>query len=45
MTTRQRIEAKGYTVTYHLSGWIEAYKAGQSLKALTITGLLKLTRG
>ena len=44
MTTRQRIERKGYIVTYHLTGWIEAYKEGTSLKALTITELLKLTR-
>jgi hypothetical protein len=45
MTTQRRLEKKGYTITYCLSGWIIAEKNGQRYRADTITGLKRLILG
>ena len=44
MTTQQRIERRGYKVTYCMSGRVMASKLGHSVIADNITQLLKLTR-
>lgn len=42
MTTQQKIEKKGYTVTFTMQGNVIATKGQQSYKADNITQLYKL---